>query len=152
MIGLLRIALGHVIERGLGQRRLELHNRVCCLRRIGIAVACELEDVRHMDHVLLARVFEALLRLQVVVAVRQSKAGGANVGDRLRRIMQIGDGLQSKRNVHRQALQLHDHLLHACDIVDSIDLGQHRLHRSHAGGIDRRHVRARRIEVAGQLR
>ena len=152
MINILRIALGHVIERGLGQRCLELHDCAGRLGRIGLVVARELEHIRHMHDIFLARIFEALLRLQVVVAVGQSKASGANVGDDHRGVVQIGDRLQSERHVQRQTLQLDNHLLHARAVVGSVDLAQVRLQRSQPGGIDGRHVCARRIEVAGELR
>ena len=81
MIGGLGIAQRHVVQRVLRQGRFHAHYRLGGRLRVGRLVAGQLEYFLHVLEILRAGFQEAGLRLQVVVAIWQTKTGGVDLND-----------------------------------------------------------------------
>ena len=90
----LRITEAHIVQRSFREFLFHLKDSFCRSLRVLIVVAGQLEYVGDMSMVFLSRLLKALLRFQVIIAVGQPQATGADVSDGLAGIVIVGRGAE----------------------------------------------------------
>ena len=144
MIEVVRIAERDVVQRGFRQPFLEGEDDVRGFLRSGRPR--QLEHALHVQTVLLARVREARLRLQIVVAIGQAKPGRSNVRGRPRRVVLVGLRAEREGREDQRGLQVADRALQIRLRPDSVDLRKHR-----GQGGNPRCFRARLVHAGGVI-
>src|SRR5437016_1410864 len=105
----LRITEAHIVQRSFREFLFHLKDSLRGSLRLLIVVPGQLEYVGHMSMVFLSRLLETLLRFQVIIAVGQPQATGADVSDSLSRIVIIGRGAENKRNEDGRMMEALNH-------------------------------------------
>ena len=146
-----RIGGGRGGQARLGEAGLEREDLLGRLPRRRGGHSAEGQDAGHVRSIPLARLREARLGLQVVVAVGQPQAAGGDVHDDARGIVVVRGAGDHERGRDGQLVQPADHALDAGAILDAGDVGEQRSQRGHARGVDRGLVHARREVIAEQL-
>src|SRR5690606_4822710 len=134
---------------GLGQAGLEGHDLLRLLGGRGGFDAGQLQDAGDVGDVLLADVL--LVRVEVVLAVRQAQAGLAGVGDVQVRILEVGFGAEAEQEVPAlggAGAQVFGDGVLVRQRVDRRQFGRQRLD---ALGVDLRLVHAGGPQVADDL-
>ena len=111
VIGGGRIAQGDVVERSFGEFRFHRHDGLRGGRGGFLVPAGELEHGGDVLDVLLAGFLEARLRLQVVVAIGQAEAAGAEIGQHPRGLVRILLAAEAEWNLYENVVHLGHHLL-----------------------------------------
>jgi hypothetical protein len=151
VIGELRIAQLDIGEVRLRQARFEIEYRLRGLLRGGFRRAGELEHLRHVLEVFRARVDEALLGREVVIAVGESEAGGVDAGDDLGGIVIVRRRADAERPVDLHLVQPRDRGLQIRARLDRGDVGEIRLDRFRPELVDALLVHARAVKVGDLL-
>src|SRR5262249_30662321 len=104
-----------------------------------------------VDQIFLAGILEALLRLEVIITVRQTETGGVDVGDDLRGIVKVWAGSEPERNKDGELMETADHALKVGRSFHGINVAEHRLGRLAAEFVNPRLIHTGAIVVADEL-
>ncbi len=145
VVGLDRIAVGFLRPLHLREARFQAHDRGGF--DAGVLAARDGQQLVQIGTVGRARLGEACVLLQVVIAIAQAQATLCGAGRVDRRILGVGADAQAQRRVD-EAVPLRDQQQQVLLVLDGVDLRQVRRERLHAGGVDRRGVHVAGVEVA----
>ena len=116
-----------------------------------LASASVLPASVHVRQILLARLLEACVVLQVVVAIGHAQRAGVVLRDHEGRIVYVGIAGHDERRRDLHAVQVANRLLQIGGRADRIDLGEQRRDRLRAEAVCLLLVHAARVEITRQL-
>ena len=152
MIGLLRIAPRHSVQRAEGQLGLECQNRPGMRGGIGLVFAGQNQHMGDMGPIVAAQFQARRVGLEIIVAVRQTHAALIGDGDHGFCVLGVLSGAEAEQGLDTGAVEGADHRPKPCFVADRVDLLQQRLQRPKTALLDACLIHTGGVEIADLLR